>query len=143
MWTILSTTVKPAVAVTSIKRDPPLSGHFRAPRTILNANAPLLSVHLSKAASGRRNSPQNTEIYLQTANFYALMRPVPIKIASINFFAPVICSVQLNSPAVVSPRINSSTAATLYLGYWAQLFGNLWCSRTATGPKSTKFKCLR
>ena len=33
-------TVKPAVAATSIKRDPPLSGHFRAPRTILNANAP-------------------------------------------------------------------------------------------------------
>ena len=24
-------TVKPAVAATSIKRDPPLSGHFRAP----------------------------------------------------------------------------------------------------------------
>ena len=33
-------TVKPAVAATSIKRDPPLSGHLRAPRTILNANAP-------------------------------------------------------------------------------------------------------
>ena len=46
-------TVKPAVAVTSIKRDPPLSGHFKVPRTILNANAPLLSVHLSNAASGR------------------------------------------------------------------------------------------
>ena len=55
-------TVKPAVVVTSIKRDPPLSGHFKAPRTILNANAPLLSVHLPNAASGRRNSPQNTEI---------------------------------------------------------------------------------
>ena len=41
------------------------------------------------------------------------MRPVSIKIASINFFAPVICLVQLNSPAVVSPRINSSTATTL------------------------------
>ena len=54
-------TVKPAVAATSIKRDPPLSGHFRAPRTILNANTPLLSVHLSNAASGRRSSPQNTE----------------------------------------------------------------------------------
>ena len=64
-------TVKPAVAATSIKRDPPLSGHFRAPppppppphppppppppppRTILNANAPLLSVHLSNAASAQ------------------------------------------------------------------------------------------
>ena len=57
-----SNTVKPAVAATSIKRDPPLSGHFRAPRTILNANAPLLSVHLSNAASGRRYSPQNAEI---------------------------------------------------------------------------------
>ena len=55
------TTVKPAVAATSIKRDPPLSGHFRAPRTILNANAPLLSVHLSNAANGQRNSPQNAE----------------------------------------------------------------------------------
>ena len=43
-------TVKPAVAATSIKRDPPISGQFRAPppppppppppRTILNANAP-------------------------------------------------------------------------------------------------------
>ena len=54
-------TVKPAVAATSIKRDPPLSGHFRAPRTILNANAPLLSVHLSNAANGQRNSPQNAE----------------------------------------------------------------------------------
>ena len=121
-------TVKPAVAATSIKRDPPLSGHFRAPpppRTILNANAPLLSVHLSNAASGRRDSPQNTEIVssnAETANFYALMRPVSIKIASINFFAAVICLVQLNSPAVVSPRINSSTAATLCRGYWAQLF---------------------
>ena len=36
-------TVKPAVAATSIKPDPPLSGHFRAPQTILNASAPLLS----------------------------------------------------------------------------------------------------
>ena len=54
-------TVKPAVAATSIKRDPPISGHFNAPRTILNANAPLLSVHLSNAASGQRNSPQNDE----------------------------------------------------------------------------------
>ena len=73
------TTVKPAVAATCIKRDPPLSGHFRAPRTILNANAPLLSVHLSNPASGRRNSPPNTEIVSLTANFYALMRPVSIK----------------------------------------------------------------
>ena len=36
LWTVLkflkwSSTVKPAVAVTSIKRDPPLSGHFRVP----------------------------------------------------------------------------------------------------------------
>ena len=54
-------TVKPAVAATSIKRDPLISGHFNAPRTILNANAPLLSVHLSNAASGQRNSPQNDE----------------------------------------------------------------------------------
>ena len=50
------------------------------------------------------------------------MRPVSIKISSINFFAPVICLVQLNSPAVVSPGINSSTAASLCRGYWAQLF---------------------
>ena len=69
----------------------------------------------------------------QTANFYALMRPIYIKISSIYFFAPVICLVQLNSPAVVSPRINSSTAATLCRCYWAQLFGSLWCSRTTTG----------
>ena len=55
-------TVKPAVAATSIKLDSPLSGHFRAPPTILNANAPLLSVHLSNAASGRGNIAQNTEI---------------------------------------------------------------------------------
>ena len=136
-------TVKPAVAATSIKRDPPLSGHFRAPRMILNANAPLLSVHLSNAASSRQNSPPNTEIVSLTANFYALMRPVSIKISSINFFAPVICLVKLNSPAVVSPRINSSTAATLCQGYWAQLFGSLWCSRTTMGPKSTEFKRLR
>ena len=57
----LENTVKPAVAATSCKRDPPISGHFRAPRTILNANAPLLSVHLSNAASGQQNSTQNTE----------------------------------------------------------------------------------
>ena len=62
-------TVKPAVAVTSIKRDPPLSGHFRVPRTILNANAPLLSVHLSNAASGRRNLPQNAEIVSVSGHF--------------------------------------------------------------------------
>ena len=62
-------TVKLAVAATSIKRDPPLSGHFRAPRTILNASAPLFSVHLSNAASGRRNSPQNTEIVSSNGQF--------------------------------------------------------------------------
>ena len=28
---LVTCTVKPAVAVTSIKRDPPLSGHFRVP----------------------------------------------------------------------------------------------------------------
>ena len=59
--TVCRCTVKPAVAATSIKRDPLISGHFRAPRTIFNANAPLLSVHLSNAASGQRNSPQNAE----------------------------------------------------------------------------------
>ena len=64
-----NSTVKPAVAATSIKRDPPLSGNFRAPRTILNANAPLLSVHLSNAASGRRNSPQNAEIVSSNGRF--------------------------------------------------------------------------
>ena len=58
---LFESTVKPAVAATSIKRDPLISGHFRAPRTIFNANAPLLSVHLSNAASGQRNSPQNAE----------------------------------------------------------------------------------
>ena len=62
-------TVKPAVAATSIKCDPPLSGHFRAPQTILNANAPLLSVHLSNAASGRRNWPQTTEIVSSNGQF--------------------------------------------------------------------------
>ena len=62
-------TVKPAIAATSIKRDPPLSGHYRAPRTILNANAPLLSVHLSNAASGRRNWHQNTEIVSSNGQF--------------------------------------------------------------------------
>ena len=65
----LVNTVKPAAAATSIKRDPPLSGHFRAPRTILNANAPLLSVRLSNAASGRRNSPQNAEIVSSNGQF--------------------------------------------------------------------------
>ena len=66
------TTVKPAVAATSTKRDPPLSGHFRAPRTILNANAPLLSVHLSNAASGRRQLPQNTEIVPSNSQFLSV-----------------------------------------------------------------------
>ena len=65
-------TVKPAVAATSIKRDPPLSGHSRAPRTISNANAPLLSVHLSNAASGRRNSPQNAEIVPSNGQFLCI-----------------------------------------------------------------------
>ena len=41
--------VKPAVAATSIKRNPPLSGHFRVPRMISNANEPLLSVHQNDA----------------------------------------------------------------------------------------------
>ena len=53
--------VKPPVAATSIKHGPPLSEHFRVPPpplTISNANAPLLSVHLSNAASGRLNWPQ-------------------------------------------------------------------------------------
>ena len=70
-WCVVcnETTVKPAVAATSIKRDPPLSGHFRAPRTILNENAPLLSVHLSNAASGRRIRPQTLKLYPETANF--------------------------------------------------------------------------
>ena len=82
----VKSTVKPAVAATSIKRDPPLSGHFKAPRTILNANAPLLSVHLSNAASGRRNSPQNTGSVSSNGQFLCvLMRPVSIKIASFNF----------------------------------------------------------
>ena len=64
IWTMWWDTVKPAVAATSIKRDPPLSGHFRAPppQTILNANAPSLSVHQSNEASGPRNLPPNTEI---------------------------------------------------------------------------------
>ena len=70
---IFTITVKPAVAATSIKRDPPLSGHFRAPRTILNANAPLLNVHLSNAASGRRNSPQNTEIVSSSGQFLSIV----------------------------------------------------------------------
>ena len=87
-------TVKPAVAATSIKRDPPLSGHFKAPpppppppppRTILNANAPLLSVHLSNAASGRRNSPPNIKTVSLTANFNALMRPISIKFHQLTF----------------------------------------------------------
>ena len=68
-WKVDGYTVKPAVAVTSIKRDPPLSGHFWVPRTILNANAPLLSVHLSNAASGRRNLPQNAEIVSINGHF--------------------------------------------------------------------------
>ena len=65
----IQNTVKPAVAATSIKRDPPLCGHFRAPRTILNANAPLLSMHLSNTGSGRQNSPQNTEIVSSNGQF--------------------------------------------------------------------------
>ena len=65
--------------------------------------------------------PKTLKLCRQTPNFYALVQPVSIKISSINFFAPVICLVQLNSPAVVSPRINSSTAATLSRGYLAQL----------------------
>ena len=42
-------TVKPAVVATSIKRDPPLSGHFKVARMISNANEPLLSVHQNDA----------------------------------------------------------------------------------------------
>ena len=66
---MVETTVKSAVAATSIKRDPPFRGHFRAPQTTLNANAPLLSDHLSNAASGRRNPPQNTEIVSSNGQF--------------------------------------------------------------------------
>ena len=136
-------TVKPAVAATSIKRDPPLSGHFRAPeRFCMQMHLYLACTCPTRPAVGEIR-PKTLKLYLQTANFYALMRPVSIKIASIYFFAPVICLVHLNSPAVVSPSTNSSTAAILCLGYWAQLFGSLWWGRTATGPKSTKFKCLR
>ena len=36
----------------SIKRDPRLSGHFHTPRTILNANAPVLSTRLSNTSNG-------------------------------------------------------------------------------------------
>ena len=59
------------VAATSIKRDPPLKGHIRAPPPppSLNANAPLLSVHLSNAASGGNNTPQNTEIVSLICHF--------------------------------------------------------------------------
>ena len=51
---ILKTTVKTVVAATSIKCHPCLSGHFCTPRTIFNANAPVLSTHLSNASSGRQ-----------------------------------------------------------------------------------------
>ena len=69
-------TVKPAVAATSSKRDPSFSGHFRVPGMTLNANAPLLSVQLSNAAKGRRNSPTNTEIVSFNGHVCVLMRPV-------------------------------------------------------------------
>ena len=62
-------TVKPAVAATSIKRDSPLSGHYRAPRMILNANAPLLSVHLSNTTSGWGNLPPNSAIVSLNGQF--------------------------------------------------------------------------
>ena len=38
LWNLISgvkDTVKPAVAATSIKRDPPISGHFNAPERFL------------------------------------------------------------------------------------------------------------
>ena len=135
-------TVKPAVVATSIKHNPPISGHFRAPRKILNANAPLSSVHLSNAASGQRNLPQNTESV--SLNNHLLGASL-IKFHRLTFLHRSYAWCNFYSPAVVSPRINSSTAATLCQGYWAQLFGSLWCngSTTATGPNSTKFKCLR
>ena len=43
--------------------------NFRASRTILNANVPLLSVYLSNAARGRQNSPLNTEIVSSNGQF--------------------------------------------------------------------------
>ena len=64
------TVVKPAVAVTSIKRDPPLSGHFRVPKTISNANAPWLSVHLSKFATLENYVGQQSPSDVITVCFY-------------------------------------------------------------------------
>ena len=136
-------TVKPAVAATSIKRDPPVSSHFRAPRTILNANVPLLSVHLSKAANGRRNSPQNTEIFLQTANFYALMRPVSIKIASVNFFCTghTLGAIKLPSSGVSQNKFfNGRYPLSRLLG---PTFWKFVVQSNSNRRKSTKFKCLR
>ena len=90
-------TVKPAVAATSIKRDPPLSGHFRAPGTILNAKAPLLSVDLSNAASGRVISPQTLKLCPETAIFYALMWPVSIKFHRLIFLHRIDGAIKLPS----------------------------------------------
>ena len=49
-------TVAPTLAVTSVKCDPPISSHFRNPRTISNAVSPLLSMHLSNAASSQQSA---------------------------------------------------------------------------------------
>ena len=71
-------TVKPAVAVTCIKHDPPLSGHLRVPPNDFECkftSIKRISVHLSNAASGRRNLPQNAEIVSVTATFHGSPRP--------------------------------------------------------------------
>ena len=49
--------------------DSPVSVHFSVPQMLSNANAPLLSVYLSNAASGWWNSPPNTEIESLNGHF--------------------------------------------------------------------------
>ena len=65
--TIKTSTVKPAVAATSIKRDPPISGHFRAPpndfecKCTFIKRAPIQRDQLSTKFVPKRNSSQNAE----------------------------------------------------------------------------------
>ena len=55
-------TVKPAVAVSSIKRDPPLNGHFRVPPNDFECKC--TSIQRAPVQRGQRSAklPQNAEI---------------------------------------------------------------------------------
>ena len=55
-------TVKPAVAATSIKRDPPLSGHFRAPSYDFEYKCTFIKRAAVQHGQWSAKFPPNTEI---------------------------------------------------------------------------------